>query len=203
MPSTIPYPHTHHTLPHHVRSYLMAVALPPLSSQFQELLLWVLLQPYQGSNPLGWCRWLTWACLLVWGGHLVLQHHQGLDYGWLWQSGMGWMDPVRRRRENYECFNWAWNYMWCTRGTSDILGKMSFWYHCKDIFSFNLIPKSSSYSSYFLRYNHLCLRPLKVVSLEVWFWVSYLYDRLQKMQFFLWGNVWKSVRNQVKVTKTY
>ena len=40
------------------------------------------------------------------------------------------------------------------QGTSDILGIMSFWYHCKE-HTFNFIPKSSPYSSYFLRYNHL------------------------------------------------
>ena len=43
--------------------------------------------------------------------------------------------------------------------TRDILGKMSFWFHCREhTFSFNLIPKLSSYSSYFFRYDHLCTR---------------------------------------------
>ena len=55
--------------------------------------------------------------------------------------------------------------MWGTpmkQGTSDILGKISFWYHCKKrTCSFNLIPKSSSYFSYFLRYDHLCIRLYK------------------------------------------
>ena len=54
-------------------------------------------------------------------------------------------------------------YMWGTpteQGACDFLSKMSLWYHCKKHpFSFNLIPKSSSYSSYFLRYDHLCVRP--------------------------------------------
>ena len=55
-------------------------------------------------------------------------------------------------------------------GTSDILDKMGFWYHRKEhTFSFNVIPKSSSYSSYLLRCDNLCLRPL-AVSLEVWLW---------------------------------
>ena len=95
------------------------------------------------------------------------------------------------------------------QGTSDILGKMSFWYHCKKhTFSFNLIPKWSLYSSYFLRYDNLCLRP-QSVSLEVWFWdigllkVSYSYsygfDRLQKMQNSLFENVWRSGRNYMEV----
>ena len=35
--------------------------------------------------------------------------------------------------------------------------KWVFWNHCKEhTFSFNLMLKSSSYSSYFLRYDHLC-----------------------------------------------
>ena len=54
-------------------------------------------------------------------------------------------------------------HMWCTpvkQGTSDILGKTSFWCHCMEhTFSFNLTPISSSYSSYFLRHDHLCTRP--------------------------------------------
>ena len=38
--------------------------------------------------------------------------------------------------------------------------KISFWYHSmKHTFRFNLIPKSSAYTSYFLRYDHLRLRP--------------------------------------------
>ena len=45
------------------------------------------------------------------------------------------------------------------QGTSDILDEMSFWYHCKEhSYNFNLIPKTSSYSSYFLKHYHLCLR---------------------------------------------
>ena len=77
------------------------------------------------------------------------------------------------------------------------------------IFSFNLIPKSSSYS-YFLRYDHLCIRPW-AVSLEVSFWelafkvisysYSFGYDRLQNIQNFLWENVWKSVGNYIEVIK--
>ena len=43
--------------------------------------------------------------------------------------------------------------MWCTlikQGEMKFLGKMSFWYHYnKHTFSFNLTPKSSSYSYYF------------------------------------------------------
>ena len=40
---------------------------------------------------------------------------------------------------------------------SDTLGKMSFWYHCKEhMFSFNLKSKPSSYS-YFLRYDNFCM----------------------------------------------
>ena len=54
-------------------------------------------------------------------------------------------------------------HMWCTptkQETSDILGKMSFWYHCKEhTCSFHLIPKSNSYSSYFLRYAKSCIGP--------------------------------------------
>ena len=51
------------------------------------------------------------------------------------------------------------------QGTNDILGKMSFWYHCQEhTFSFNLIPKSGSYS-YFLKYDHLCMSP-KAISLK-------------------------------------
>ena len=71
-------------------------------------------------------------------------------------------------------------------------------------FSFNLVSKSGSY---FLRYDHLC----KDRKLFLWkcdfeksaFKISYLYkfesDRLQKMQNFLWENVWKSVRNYMEV----
>ena len=82
---------------------------------------------------------------------------------------------------------------------------MSFWYHCKEhTFSFNVIPKSSSYSSYFLRYARLCKRHLKrflwKCDFEKWtFKVSYSYsfgfNRLQKMWHFWLENVWKSVRN--------
>ena len=48
--------------------------------------------------------------------------------------------------------------MWCTpskQGTSDILGKMNFWYNCKEHTN-----KSSSNSSYFLKYNHFCISVL-------------------------------------------
>ena len=93
---------------------------------------------------------------------------------------------------------------------------MSFWYHCKEhIFSFNLIPKSSSYS-YFLRYDYLCIKP-RAVSLEVWFWeislkVSYShsfgFDRLQKMLNFFVGKCLKinqklhgSDRKHIKLLK--
>ena len=65
--------------------------------------------------------------------------------------------------------------MWATptkQETSDILGKMSFWYHCKEhTFCFDLEPKSSSYSHFFRwkeyeldLFDHLCKRPW-VVSL--------------------------------------
>ena len=95
-------------------------------------------------------------------------------------------------------------YMWCTptkQGTSDILGKMSFWYHCEVYsFSFNLIQKSSSYSSYFSSYDHLCLRLKQFLwkcefeksAFRVSYSYSFGYDRLQK-------NVWKSVRNNMEV----
>ena len=44
-------------------------------------------------------------------------------------------------------------------GTTDILGKMSFWCHCKEFaFSCNSVPKSSSYP-YFCIYDHMCMRP--------------------------------------------
>ena len=47
------------------------------------------------------------------------------------------------------------------QGTSDILGKMSFTCHCKEYtFSFNLIPKSSSYS-YFLRYDYYVYKTVR------------------------------------------
>ena len=68
-----------------------------------------------------------------------------------------------------------WAYMWGTptkQETSDILGKISFWYHCKEhVFGFHLIQKSSSYS-YFLRYDHLCIRLwcFFFFFFEVWFW---------------------------------
>ena len=78
---------------------------------------------------------------------------------------------------------------------------MSFWYHCEEpIFSFNLIRKSSSYSSYFSSYDHLCLRLKQFLwkcefeksAFRVSYSYSFGYDRLQK-------NVWKSVRNNMEV----
>ena len=110
----------------------------------------------------------------------------------------------------------VWARKWCTptkQGTSDILGKMSFWYHCMEhTFSFNLIPKSSSYSSYLLRYDpvyktvggfsgSVILRnlPLK--------FPSFGYDRLQMMQNFC-GKMFEisqklhgGDRNHIKVCK--
>ena len=44
------------------------------------------------------------------------------------------------------------------KGTVDILSKNTLLYHCKEhTFSFILIPKSRSYSTYFLRYN-ICVQ---------------------------------------------
>ena len=46
------------------------------------------------------------------------------------------------------------------QGRSDSLGKISFWYHCKQhTCSLSLIPKSSLYPCHILRYDHLCIRP--------------------------------------------
>ena len=83
--------------------------------------------------------------------------------------------------------------------TSDLLGIISYWYHCKEYtFNFNLIPKSISYP-YFLRYDHLCIRQtlsgfsgsviLRNQPLKVSYSYSFGFYRLQKMQNFLWDNV--------------
>ena len=100
-------------------------------------------------------------------------------------------------------------------GNNDILDKVSFWYHCKKhTFSFHLVPRSPSYSLYFLRYDHLWN---KTVS-GVWSFMhrttsifppwkcgfkrhlkfpipSFVYDRLQKMQYFLWVTCVKISQN--------
>ena len=101
--------------------------------------------------------------------------------------------------------------MWYTptnQGTSDILGKMRFWCHCRvHTFSFNLTPKSSLYSSYFLRYDHSHISP-QAFSLELWYWgiglwsFLFLYfwiDLLHRMQNFLKENISISVRNYMEV----
>ena len=83
----------------------------------------------------------------------------------------------------------------------------SFFGICKEhTFSFNLIPKSSSYS-YFMRYDHLCIRPFKqflwkcaIEKIGLYSFLSYSFgfDRLQKIQNFSAGNVLRSVRNYMK-----
>ena len=67
----------------------------------------------------------------------------------------GFLGSVVDKWDNCTQSNEALCYGPTKQGTSEILGKMSFWYHCKEhTHSFNLIPKSSSYS-YFLIYDHL------------------------------------------------
>ena len=74
-----------------------------------------------------------------------INHHK-----YLHRTGNFYEQPVLLSGWNFGWFDtlhWTlllWVKMWCTptkQGTSDILGKISFWYHCKGhTVSFNLIP---------------------------------------------------------------
>ena len=68
----------------------------------------------------------------------------------------------------------------------------------KYTFSFNLIPKSSSYSSWDLII-YVSDHDFEKSAFKVSYSYSFGCDRRQKMQNFLWENVWKSVRNYMDV----
>ena len=97
----------------------------------------------------------------------------------------------------YSCLSQMWGTP-IKQGTSNILGKMSFWYHCKEhTYSFNLIPKSSSQSSLLFEIWPFMCETFSIFSGSV---ISRnrplkLPNRLRKIQIFLWENVGKSFRN--------
>ena len=72
------------------------------------------------------------------------------------------------------------------------------------LFFFSCDCKNNRYSSYFMRYDHLCIRPFKHFLCKCNFdqrSYRFGYDRLQKMYNFLSENVCKSFRNKMEVTE--
>ena len=96
---------------------------------------------------------VTWACnIKLKNKHIYYRWNLGKTYWIFWNQYFFLM------KNSFMAFHEYLYVMHSHKGTVDILSKNTFLYHCKEhTFSFILIPKSRSYSTYFLRYN-ICVQ---------------------------------------------